>query len=205
MNMKNILKLVGITFALLVNTTAQADITYDYVYNYTFNNGEIVSGSFTGSENGNLITNLSNITARLNGNEFTTDSSGSLYGFSYLPDVGGLALTPNASEILGPKAAWAIGDAVASFDGTENNFLFIDTINPDGIFVNFFAIGSAFGERSSVVRGPDTHFVNEIFRPASWSVSLAQTPVPVPAGVWLFLSGLLGLLGVNKRRHQAAV
>lgn len=200
MNMKNILKLVGITFALLVNTVVQADITYDYIYSYTFDNGEIVSGSFTGSENGNLITNLSNITASLNGNEFTTDPSGSLYGFSYLPDVGGLI--PNASGTLGPKAAWAIGGAVASFDGTGNNFLFIDTINPDGIFVNYFAIGSAFGDSTSVARGPDGHFVNENFSPARWSV--AQTPVPVPAAVWLFVSGLLGLLGMNKRRHQTA-
>jgi|GEM_PF-1808579 len=205
MNMKNILKLVGITFALLVNTAVQADITYDYIYSYKFDNGEIVSGSFTGSENGNLITNLSNITANLNGTEFTTNASGSLYAFSYVPDNLSLDLASHASGVIGPRAAWASGSAVASFDGTGNNFLFIDSINPDGNFVNFFAIGSAFGSASSVAKGPgpDGHLVNEIFSPARWSV--AQTPVPVPAAVWLFVSGLLGLLGMNKRRHKAAI
>jgi len=204
MNMKNILKLVGITFALLVNTAVQADITYDYIYSYKFDNGEIVSGSFTGSENGNLITNLSNITASLNGIEFTTNASGSLYAFSYVPDNLSPDLTSHTSGVIGPRAAWASGSAVASFDGTANNFLFIDSINPDGIFVNYFAIGSAFGEASSVAKGSDGHFVNEIFSPARWSVA-QQTPVPVPAAVWLFVSGLLGLLGVNKRRHQTAI
>ncbi|TKB92070.1 MAG: VPLPA-CTERM sorting domain-containing protein, partial [Nitrospira sp.] len=34
--------------------------------------------------------------------------------------------------------------------------------------------------------------------------TLTITPVPLPAAVWLFGSGLAGLLGVMRRRQSAA-
>lgn len=37
----------------------------------------------------------------------------------------------------------------------------------------------------------------------NWSMTVSPTPVPVPAAVWLFGSGLLGLVGIARRRRIA--
>lgn len=200
MHMKDIFKLVGIISALQISTFAQAGTTYNY--NYLFDSGDIVSGSFTGTANGNLITNLSDITVSLDGNSFNTDASGSLYGFSYVTDINGNLVVLNTSGILDGKTAWINGDAAASFDGTENNFLFIDSNQPDSSsFTNFFAIGNAFGDYRSVVSAGI--LVNEPFNATNWTVTEATSTVPVPAAVWLFASALVGWIGVNKGRQQA--
>ena len=39
---------------------------------------------------------------------------------------------------------------------------------------------------------------------ANFNASLAAVPLPVPAAVWLFGSGLLGLVGVAHRRKKTA-
>ena len=38
----------------------------------------------------------------------------------------------------------------------------------------------------------------------SWTLTGVATPVPVPAAAWLFGSGLIGLVGVARRRRAAA-
>ncbi len=47
---------------------------------------------------------------------------------------------------------------------------------------------------------PDT-FVNDTFAITSQTVQL--TTVPIPAAVWLFGSGLLGLVGISRRKNSA--
>lgn len=37
--------------------------------------------------------------------------------------------------------------------------------------------------------------------PGTWSVTEIPAPVPVPAAVWLFASGLIGLVGVARRKR----
>lgn len=200
MYIRDMLKLVGIISALQISNVAQADMTYNY--SYLFDSGDIATGSFTGIANGNLITNLSNITANLDGIAFNKDASGSLYGFSYVTDINGNLVVLDTSGILNGKTTWVNGAAIASFDGTQNNFLFVDSTQPDsGNFTNFFAIGNSLGNYRSVVNAAGITG-NEPFNPAHWKVTEAASTVPVPAAVWLFTSALMGWLAVNKRRQH---
>ena len=199
MRANNILRLIGLLTVLQLSSSVQADTTFNY--SYIFSSKDIIAGSFTGSVDGNLITNLSNITASFDGLPFNTDVSGRLYGFAYVTDANGSSATLNSSgDVLDGKTAWANGDAVASFDGTQNNFLFIDSVDPNGAsFTNFFAIGNAFGGYSSSGSYGGT-LLNEAFNSANWTVTEA-IPTPVPGAVWLFGSGLSVWIGINKRRR----
>ena len=38
----------------------------------------------------------------------------------------------------------------------------------------------------------------------SSTLSIGPSPIPVPAAIWLFGSGLLGLLGLSRRRQKTA-
>jgi len=67
--------------------------------------------------------------------------------------------------------------------------------------INFHALlldGSAFDSFSSTFAINDDAF-NEVN--GTWTAStFSMTPVPVPAAVWLFGSGLLGLVGLARRK-----
>jgi hypothetical protein len=94
------------------------------------------------------------------------------------------------------------GVALFLADGTDadvvNNDLEVDM---DRLFGSAFYLGFWAGEMESW--GPDDD--DEVMAwyvegPAEADISI----VPVPAAVWLFGSGLLGLIGAAKRRRAAA-
>ena len=62
--------------AVVVFVTASAHAE-TYNYTYTFDTSNVVTGSFDGTTDGNLVTNLSNVSAYLNGVAFP--GSGSLF------------------------------------------------------------------------------------------------------------------------------
>jgi hypothetical protein len=84
------------------------------------------------------------------------------------------------------------------FDNS-GNFLGID-------FHVGFPDYSAFDSYSSNLPNPSTFILNDAsFNTVSgtWTASsFAMTPVPVPAALWLFGSGLLGLVGLTKRKQK---
>jgi hypothetical protein len=187
--MKTIFKSVLAACALLAAQAAHADAIY--YYSYTFADGGKVSGSFTGEANGNLITNLSNITASVDGVEFA--GSGHLYA---------------ASLLNGTK--WVPDTGVASFDGRENNFLFIDVNYPLELnYSNFFY--AIRGGSDPTVRavayfgskvGHDTAYEYDA---AGWSLTEASTnDVPEPVSVALFGAGLAGLGFASRARKNSA-
>ena len=47
-----------------------------------------------------------------------------------------------------------------------------------------------------------TGFDDFAFLYGEWRTTVTLTPVPVPAAVWLFGSGLIGLLGIARRRQN---
>jgi hypothetical protein len=49
-----------------------------------------------------------------------------------------------------------------------------------------------------------SYVLGQINLSSSGTLSLTQTPVPLPAAVWLFGSGLLGLAGIGRRRSAVA-
>ena len=93
-----------IAAGLLLMSASGAQASQLFNYSYMFPTGDIVTGSFNGTANGNLINGLSNITASLNGIQF-------------------LAGNNNAYGVYqsGPTTQWIAGAAVASFDGTQND------------------------------------------------------------------------------------
>ena len=171
--MKNVMKAAACV-ALLAGTAAHAE-TFDF--SYTFDNGALVTGSLEGSLVGDTVQNISDIHLALNGTAFT----GTLNAAGFNSDTG-LLDRP----------------AVVSTDVTKNNFLFADAdvagMNA-GLFNNFFevtaAIGAFAGNANVLVDNSASDFVAN----GSWKLA----PVPLPAGLLLFTSGL-GLFGALRRR-----
>lgn len=187
--MKIIIRLIAFAFILAASTAVHASQVYDYTYtfnaSYSYGPG-IVSGSFTGDANGNLITNLSNISASYNGTPLT--GSGNLYGSG-----------------LGSNG-WVSGGAVASFDGRENNFYFSDADLPNNY--NAFNAFSSVSLRGYVteVNAPNSSNGTDLFSHFNmdnssgiWSVTPHSAPVPIMEGWWL-LPGMLVGVGIFARR-----
>jgi hypothetical protein len=180
--MKNVLKAAACV-ALLASVSAHAE-TFDF--SYTFGDGSLVSGSLQGSLVGNSVQDISDIHAALNGIAFT----GTLNAAGW---------DPATTQFGAP--------ATVSTDATRNNFVFVDATVAGmnaGNFTNFFEMITNDPLANGVFAGNANVLNNNSaadFEPnASWSL----TPVPLPAGLLLFSSGL-GLFGALRRRLTARV
>jgi hypothetical protein len=188
--MKSVLRTVAAAVISLSATfAAQASTLYDY--SYTFGSGAKVTGSFDGDADGNIISNLSNITAYVDG--VALSGSGSLY-----------ASHSTSNTFKG----WSSGGGIVSFDGTENNFLFIDSNYPvDQFFTNFvFMIPYDGSNTNYAVASTENFNVLSIdFTSAGYtpysSGRWAVTAVPEPTSVALLG---LGLFGFAASRCKAA-
>lgn len=165
---------------------AQASALYNFGYTFTgvpVGAGTTVSGSFFGDANGNLITNLSNISVAVNGVNFV--GSGSLFGSSFDPVLG-----------------WRTGGAVVSFDGTQNNFLFVDTNYPDdpNMWVNYIYGIADFAQVTTYSFATGVSASDFNLPMTNWSVTPAAN-VPEPES--LLLLGLsLGCLYATRRKKS---
>lgn len=66
-----------------------------------------------------------------------------------------------------------------------------------------FAIGGAVTSLSQPASTQEVIFVNTQFTPLSDTfLTLEITPIPLPATAWLFGSGLLGLIGIARRKKS---
>ena len=167
----------------LVASNARAD---HYTFTNYFTSGDIVTGSFDGTGSGNLITNLSNISVSFDGYAF--HNNGSLLGVSY--DAG--------------SNAWHLGGAVASLDGSQNDFGFVDanfliTSN----FTNYFENWSQGG-----VMHAYAYAINYGYQVASddtggrvWTIT-DTSAVPEPTSLMLFGAGLVAL-GATRRQKRS--
>src|SRR4051812_34172503 len=99
--MKNFVKSVLVLVALAAGAAVNATPLFNY--SYTFADGHVLSGSFRGTANGDLVTGLTAITAALDGASFPAS-------FGEHWDQG-----------------FAVpGGAQASFSGNSNNIMFVD-------------------------------------------------------------------------------
>ena len=159
-----------------------------FTYSYTFQDSDVVSGSFNGTQSGNLITGLSDISLFFNGVAATNNP---MFGTGW-----------NGSN-------WVSGAAVASIDGTENNFLFIDSDYPIATsWTQYFYARSPLGVYNgsnaysySLTPGSglnDNGANDNPFIAANWSINGANVP---DAATTLPLAVLgMGFLLLARRR-----
>ena len=178
--------------------SAQASV---FDYSYTFGTGAVVSGTLSGTQSGNFVTGVTNVSVFLNGNPFSGN--------------------PNLYQpyIFLAGCCFVSGAGAVSFDGNLNNFIFsdaapntpaINTFYMNGTDKDFHFTGNQSPLRyATVITGssyitdvtastPGYPGANGHFNAAKWSLS-AQAAVPAPGSVALVLLGL-GLLGAARQR-----
>lgn len=188
----NILKKTLAVCSLLALTPfSHASAIYDF--STTLSGGTLITGSFTGDASGNIIQNLSNISVSANG--IALSGSGSLF---------------SAHVVSGTN--YQSGGAVVSFDGHDNNFLFIDSNYPSDLgFTNFFGDitaartlinGTPSTERAlyypAVINPPDTFIVSG-YDSTFLVVQRDVSSIPEPTSIALLGLGLLGLVSFRRR------
>lgn len=184
--MQALFRLATLVCALAASTLAQAT-TYEFSYSFAsapwFTSGPLViTGSFDGVANGNLIDDLSNISVYENGVAF--NNNGSLF----------------SSYQTGKGVTLFAG--VASFDGKQNNFNFTD-----GLFNNFqmaparALLGGNLVYTAAVLDWPLFLYANDTGAQiaARWSV----TAVPEPVTYAMLIAGLALVAFAARRRHGA--
>ena len=177
---RNAVKATALGVAVLAPMAANAT-TFDW--SETFEGGVVLTGSFDGTLNGNLITNLSHISVLVDGVAFV--GSGSLYASHY--DNG-----------------WVSGGGVASLDGSQNNFLFVDVDLPNDFdYSNFFYSIPGFTDTFITPGGslgaspPPTNFTAR---------ARGQQPAAVPEpAAWMLMVGGFGFVGAGLRQQRRAV
>jgi hypothetical protein len=179
-----LLRVFVIAVVLAASTAAQAQL---FDYSYTFQSGGVASGSFNGDASGNLITNLSNISASYNGIPLT--GSGSLFNAHYDSSIPSIVS----------------GGAVVSFDGLANNFFFMDVDYPSNpsLSAGFYMVN--FSSEALIYNAsPYINIYDPVYNVANWSVTADGAPVPEP-GTMMLLGLGRGMVGLAVYRKRCAI
>ncbi len=180
----------GITqvFSLIVAIVLPVEVANasTMTFNYTFSDSSILQGTLDGTVQGDSDTVFINSFGAVN--YFGTDfSSIELTDFVSVSDFPLGALQPlvsisgNLMDVFVCPNGFSSGNCGFAIES--------------GFFFNNGSVGVGDGLGNTVF---------ENFDAANWNLNASTSPVPAPAAVWLFGSGLMGLLGVRKKAKLSA-
>jgi hypothetical protein len=141
---------------------------------------------------------------------------GSDFGLIHLNGLSDLTVTVSADTVLGSNlkpgfslfSGWDTGTSsfrVGAYQNNANNPLgttglvfrnSASTTTPGGN-TNFVFTNLAAGNYTLFVGG---NFIGGTGAAGKYTVNLSASPVPVPAAAWMMVSGLMGLLAVNRKK-----
>ena len=174
-----------LTIGLALATRVSAD---NFVFSETFSNAFIikVTGSFSGTASGNIISDISNVTVSYWDSQFDT-----------LPTETVSLGTLNAYGESYTTHTWSSGSAVVSIDGTANNFLFsaaeIPTTIPYPAFLYSLSKNTAPLDNNMFYGWNAIPFgYNQDSTPQNWSVTNVSE-VPLSPAIMMFATGFVGI------------
>jgi hypothetical protein len=209
-------RILSLTVIVLIGEMASGagaatfDFSYTFVdqpnpnqYGNALNNGAVITGSFTGTQSGNLITGIGDVSASIsnfNGTVGGVSMGTPLYVFSYTGAYGANCGT-----------CYTAGGATVSVDGSQSNFSFANAPVLASATKYFYVIpgwlnpgqtiAAQYGDLTVPGSPAYADFYNGQYAPQNWKVWAA----PVPAALPLFGAALAGFGGFGWwRRRRAA-
>lgn len=196
-NFRSVVNAMGAAAMVVASCGIARATVFDFSYTFvdngaaggnSANTGAVISGSFNGTGPITDVTNITNISAELNGG-----TPFALFNWSY---------TPPSSSNCGDPSCFSKGGAVASNNPLLNNFVFSSAAsNSELASSNYFYIiqpwnngGSNTVATQYATGGNPNSFIdvyNGQYVPGNWSLTAA---VPEPA-TWAMM--LLGFFGVG--------
>ncbi len=189
--------LVTVILALAA-TGANASIIYDVDRTFYDDGTGMVTGTVTGfiSTDGTMgvlsVTNIEDWSLTLSADNLNGGIPDTINKANGVTSLDGTAVTATETQLLFDFGAE--GDSLLFLAGSSNNFWCLETRFCTGDGINFteqIGLNDDGGKVAQYVQYPDDTIL--VFANAA--------VIPVPSAVWLFGSGLIGLIGFARRKR----